>query len=112
MTSNNYINLSSMASEAALIEEVQRRKALTAGTPYSITKQFPWRLHNMLERAESLGLDWIVSWLPDGKSFKVHDAQRFESSLMGQFFNQTRYKSFQRQLNLWGKFCVCVCLGV
>jgi HSF-type DNA-binding len=67
-----------------------------------VAKQFPWRLHEMLDTAEALGLDEVVSWLPDGRSFKVHDPKRFEWCLMKRCFNQTKYKSFQRQLNLWG----------
>jgi hypothetical protein len=60
-----------------------------AGTPYSITKQFPWRLHEMLDLVEEEGLEEIVSFLPDGRSFKVHDPPRFEQGLMRRCFNQT-----------------------
>mmetsp|Transcript_16169 Transcript_16169/g.26280 ORF Transcript_16169/g.26280 Transcript_16169/m.26280 type:complete len:724 (+) Transcript_16169:413-2584(+) len=92
-----------MPSTSVLLEqEVGRRRAAMAGTPYSITKQFPWRLHEMLDLVEREGLEEIVSFLPDGRSFKVHDPSRFEHGLMKRCFNQTRYKSFQRQLNLWG----------
>jgi hypothetical protein len=72
-----------------LEEEVGRRKSVMAGTPYSVSKQFPWRLHKMLELVEKEGLEEIVSFLPDGRSFKVHDPSRFEKGLMRRCFNQT-----------------------
>lgn len=74
----------------ALEEEVERRKAVQNGTPYSVTKQFPWRLHEMLDLVEEEGLEEIVSFLPDGRSFKVHDSARFEKGLMRKCFNQVR----------------------
>jgi hypothetical protein len=59
---------------------------------------FPWKLHEMLDN----GYDSIVSWLPDDNSFKVHNTQIFITLVMSQYFKQTKYKSFQRQLNMWG----------
>jgi hypothetical protein len=63
---------------------------------------FPFRLHRLLEDAPALGFDAIVSWMPSGKAFKVHNTKLFEKEIMNRFFNQTRYKSFLRQLNLYG----------
>jgi hypothetical protein len=63
---------------------------------------FPFRLHRLLEDAPTLGFDAIVSWMPSGKAFKVHNTKLFEKEIMNRFFNQTRYKSFLRQLNLYG----------
>jgi hypothetical protein len=63
--------------------------------------QFPWKLHEMLNDAEIEGFTSIVSWLPDYNSFKVHDQKAFTSQIMARYFRQTRYKSFQRQLNIW-----------
>ena len=63
----------------------------------SKTKTFPWKLHKMLELADQEGFDNIVSWLPDGRSFKVHDPSEFVEQIMPNFFLQSKYKSFQRQ---------------
>jgi hypothetical protein len=60
---------------------------------------FPWKLHEMLDSTE---YEKIVSWLPDGTSFKVHTASTFVKDVLPKFFLQTKYKSFQRQLNIWG----------
>jgi phage baseplate assembly protein W len=62
--------------------------------------QFPWKLHEMLRDAEKDSS--IVSWLPHGKGFRVHKPQEFVQKVMPVYFRQSHYKSFQRQLNLWG----------
>lgn len=63
---------------------------------------FPWKLHELLDMAESDGFTNIVSWLPDQHSFRVHNVENFVNHVMKRFFKQTKYKSFQRQLNMWG----------
>jgi hypothetical protein len=65
--------------------------------------QFPWKLHDMLDYSDANGIQHIVSWQDeDGRSFKVHKPAKFVVAIMPQFFKQTKYKSFQRQLNLYG----------
>jgi hypothetical protein len=65
--------------------------------------QFPWKLHAMLDNAAEIkGFSSIVSWLPDSNSFKVHDQAAFVSRILPLYFKQTHYRSFQRQLNIWG----------
>ncbi len=64
--------------------------------------QFPWKLYEMLERANEEDFSNLVSWMPGDSSFKVHDADNFVKTVMPRFFKQTKYKSFQRQLNLYG----------
>ena len=60
-------------------------------------KTFPWKLHEMLELADQEGYETIVSWLPDGRSFKVYHPKEFVAKIMPNFFLQSKYKSFQRQ---------------
>ena len=64
--------------------------------------KFPWRLHHVLAVAEANGQEAIISWLPSGCAFRVHDREAFVRGLMKSHFNQNTFKSFQRQLNLWG----------
>ena len=64
--------------------------------------QFPWKLHELLNEAEANGNDSIVSWLPGTDAFKVHNKTLFASKILPKYFNATKYKSFQRNLNLWG----------
>ncbi|KAL3940909.1 MAG: hypothetical protein SGARI_000795 [Bacillariaceae sp.] len=56
----------------------------------------------MLAEAASNGKEGIVSWLPEGGAFKVHQVPLFVTDILPLYFKQTKYKSFQRQLNLWG----------
>ena len=59
-------------------------------------------MHELLTKAEESGDDHIVSWLPGGKAFKVHKKVEFTNTILPTLFNATKYKSFQRNLNLWG----------
>jgi hypothetical protein len=56
----------------------------------------------MLDHMEECGDKSIVSWQPHGRAFTVHKSKEFVALIMPQFFNQTKYASFQRQLNLYG----------
>jgi hypothetical protein len=64
--------------------------------------RFPQKLHRCLEETQKNGQWHVISWLPDGKFFKIHDKEEFIRSIMPAFFDLTKYKSFQRNLNLWG----------
>lgn len=70
--------------------------------PSGIPPQFPKVLHSMLSCADRDGYSHIVSWLPHGRSFVVRDRERFVQDVMPRFFKQTKFASFQRQLNLYG----------
>jgi hypothetical protein len=65
---------------------------------------FPYKLHGLLDDVEeNEELSAIISWLPDGKSFKLHSPSLFEESLLKKYFpRQTRLRSFMRQLQYYG----------
>jgi hypothetical protein len=63
--------------------------------------QFPWKLHLLLSETARNEHHAIVSWLPDGTTFKVHNKGKFATEVMPQYFSSNKYKSFQRNLNLW-----------
>lgn len=67
---------------------------------------FPQRLFDLLEKAddgrEPEELSSIISWNPNGKHFRVHNRKVFEQIIQKKYFNQSKYASFRRQLNLWG----------
>jgi hypothetical protein len=63
---------------------------------------FPRKLHELLETVEREGCESIISWLPDRQSFKVHDQKAFSDQILPRYFKLTKYKSFQRQLNIYG----------
>ena len=68
----------------------------------SAKSRFPFKLHQMLIQAEMEGNASIVSWLPNGKAFKVHNKPSFVENILPYVFKTNKYKSFQRNLNLWG----------
>ena len=73
---------------------------------------FPSRLYQLLEDSETEGNTDIISWMPDGRSFKVHNKERFESELMPRYFGSSKYRSFQKvcvYVSLSLSLCVCVC---
>lgn len=66
--------------------------------------RFPLVLLAMLEDATENKFKDIVSWLPnDVNFFKIHQPKLFAERIMPLYFpKQNRYKSFLRQLNLYG----------
>ena len=79
----------------------KRAESPTQSSSSASGVQFPWKLHNMLNNAEVEGYDAVVSW--DGENgFKVHDKDTFVANIVPKYFSQTKYRSFQRMLNMWG----------
>lgn len=62
--------------------------------------QFPGKLHDMMEYVERQGLEATISWVDDGTAFMVHRPDKLVPVLQ-MFFEQTKYRSFRRQLNMW-----------
>jgi hypothetical protein len=67
-----------------------------------VAETFQEKLQRMLKDTEEEGLTNIVSFLPHGRAFRVHDVDRFVKEIMPRYFNQSKWSSFTRQLNLWG----------
>eukprot|EP00584_Thalassiosira_punctigera_P000800 CAMPEP_0172534842 /NCGR_PEP_ID=MMETSP1067-20121228/7073_1 /TAXON_ID=265564 ORGANISM="Thalassiosira punctigera, Strain Tpunct2005C2" /NCGR_SAMPLE_ID=MMETSP1067 /ASSEMBLY_ACC=CAM_ASM_000444 /LENGTH=291 /DNA_ID=CAMNT_0013319687 /DNA_START=173 /DNA_END=1048 /DNA_ORIENTATION=- len=65
--------------------------------------QFPFKLYAMLESAADSWHDSaVVSWSSDGRSFVVRDAEAFMRNFVPRHFRLAKFRSFTRQLNLWG----------
>jgi hypothetical protein len=47
---------------------------------------FPLKLQRILDKLEAEGNHEIISWLPHGRAFAVHDPDRFVSDLMTVYF--------------------------
>ena len=67
-----------------------------------VTVPFPEKLHQMLDDVEKNGMTDIVSFFPHGRAFAIHKPVQFVSDIMPKFFKQSRFTSFQRQVNLYG----------
>ena len=63
---------------------------------------FPVKLHKLIEYSERYGFSSIISWMPHGRSFKIHDEDAFVKNVMPYFFYQTKITSFVRQLRMYG----------
>lgn len=64
-------------------------------------ERFTVKLHRILEDAEEEGFSDVIQWDPGGRSFTIYKPEKFTETIMGRYFRQTKYKSFQRQLNLY-----------
>lgn len=72
------------------------------GKSKEVRLPFPCKVYDMLEDADGQGFDHIVSWNSEGNGFMVHNKDLFTNEIIPLYFNQTKYKSFQRQLSLYG----------
>ncbi len=73
-------------------------------TKGGVSIPFPMKLHNMLNHIalHENELSDIVSWQPHGRCFCVKKIKEFTEDVLPRFFQQRKYPSFQRQLNLYG----------
>jgi hypothetical protein len=55
----------------------------------------------MVQDADDKGHEDIVSWVSQGRAFRVHNTKKFVSNILPRFFAQTKITSFQRQLNMY-----------
>ncbi len=63
---------------------------------------FPSKLYKCLVDAEQKRFSSVISWQQDGMSFKVHNQERFVKDILPLYFGAIKFKSWQRQLNLYG----------
>eukprot|EP00980_Cylindrotheca_fusiformis_P014690 scaffold4001_cov94-Cylindrotheca_fusiformis.AAC.8 len=69
-----------------------------------VYRTFPFRLHQILEEASNTEEESrVISWSPSGDSFKIHDVDAFETTILPKYLpKQNKYKSFKRQLQYYG----------
>jgi hypothetical protein len=60
---------------------------------------FPVKLHGILSNPE---YESVISFLPHGRSWRIHDQKRFEDEILPKYFRHGRFSSFTRQVNGWG----------
>jgi hypothetical protein len=66
------------------------------------SESFPGKLYRLMAHAEMVRDTHIVSFTPDGRSFKIHDPDAFMKDVAPNYFHQSQFLSFVRQLNLYG----------
>jgi hypothetical protein len=65
---------------------------------------FPAKLFAILSRSD---LADIISWMPHGRSWKVHKPREFEVKVIPSYFDHAKFSSFIRQANGWGFKRIC-----
>ena len=60
---------------------------------------FSQKVHHILSTPE---YEKWISWMPHGRSFKVHVPVMFEAQVCPKYFDHKRYSSFLRELNNYG----------
>ncbi|KAL7535852.1 hypothetical protein ACHAXR_007799 [Thalassiosira sp. AJA248-18] len=99
------INISSGGGKAAGVVDIPSTQGATHTNIFHGKGSFPLNLTLMLESVERLNLSHVVSWLPSGKSFVIHDPDQFLTLVLPKFFKSsknTKIRSFYRKLNRWG----------
>ena len=73
--------------------------AKVSGSKWTHKQRFPNALLDMLSNPEFAS---IVSWIPNGRAFAIHDESKFTSLILPKYFPRiTVFRSFIRQLNRW-----------
>jgi HSF-type DNA-binding len=73
--------------------------SILSTSPKTAKYSWPLRLQRLLDKHEAEGDDQIISWLPHGHSFAVHDPVKFLAEIMPVYFrHSTKFNSFTRQL--------------
>merc|ERR1719291_594072 len=62
-------------------------------------KNFPETLFDVINAAELHG--HIISWLPHGQGFIIHDKTRFATNILPRYFDGAKFTSFTRRLKRW-----------
>jgi hypothetical protein len=65
-------------------------------------RNFTGDIREILSAAEAMGFDHIVSWMPHGRSFKVHKDKEFVKVVLPKFTNKTAFASFRGGLYRYG----------
>lgn len=61
-------------------------------------------VRRMLHDATEKDFTDVISWLPGGKAFKIHNIVAFQQKVCGKYFKSTKLMSFSDSLRKWG-FC-------
>jgi hypothetical protein len=70
-----------------------------------ISNTFPYKLYNMLQSLDKYYISEDaapVMWAPHGRAFLIVNQKRFIEEIIPLAFNHKKWRSFTRQLNLWG----------
>lgn len=66
---------------------------------HSRTPTFVEKLHAILS---DRSVESIITWLPSGKAFAIHDKSEFVCEVLPRYMRETQFDSFTRRLKRWG----------
>jgi HSF-type DNA-binding len=100
---DQYISGSSQQLQHAAVPSREETEGNVEGSTDSdpIIEPFPQKLYRLLLETEEAGNGHIVSFMPSGKSFCVHNPSRFMRDISVNYFNHSKLCSFSRQLQLY-----------
>ena len=58
----------------------------------------PTKLHQMLSDVDT---EEAISWLPNGRAWKIHSIKQFENTVLKEYFPQCKLPSFMKTINRW-----------
>ena len=98
MKANSNVTMTSI-SPPSPSSTLKKKSSSKCSTMSSSKLPFPFKLYQLLENASERGYEDIVSWADGGRSFKVHQTKLFTETVMKDYFKQTHFKSFTRQVS-------------
>eukprot|EP00581_Thalassiosira_minuscula_P027688 CAMPEP_0183751820 /NCGR_PEP_ID=MMETSP0739-20130205/1968_1 /TAXON_ID=385413 /ORGANISM="Thalassiosira miniscula, Strain CCMP1093" /LENGTH=288 /DNA_ID=CAMNT_0025988097 /DNA_START=67 /DNA_END=933 /DNA_ORIENTATION=+ len=98
-SSNNDNEKSSAAQSFPQVAQAEVNSCLGTFSHHKQAKPFPDILMDILSNPQYVD---IVSWLPHGKSFAIHDSHKFSTEILPKYFRRVIFRSFVRKLNRWG----------
>ena len=93
---------SSPGDPSLVINNNDTKPSTAAPAPVAHTTSiFPMKLHELLDDTSATTRS-CITWMPDGKMWKVLDTVNLEGNVLNRYFRHCKYTSFNRQVNLWG----------
>ena len=86
----------------AIVESWKKKSTRITSNRSAPTMLFPMEIFTILSVLEDLGLSHICSWKLHGRSFQVHDSEKFVKLILPTFSRPIKMTSFQKQLSLYG----------
>lgn len=86
----------------AIVESWKKKSTRITSNRSAPAMLFPMEIFTILSVLEDLGLSHICSWKLHGRSFQVHDSEKFVKLILPTFSRPIKMTSFQKQLSLYG----------
>jgi len=67
--------------------------------PHGLRLNLPCKMHVILDQAD---LADVVSWMPHGRSWRIHKKDEFVCKILPRYWGECTMKTFLRQLMNWG----------